>query len=110
MQENAVNIKTITKTNTIGCVGTQTIELSRNKQTVSPACVIVYKCPVICCQSQVRIERFNKEVSIQIITQKVNFALSLTYLDKNDYMIIQNDIVKLGYLFKATVIAVLKVK
>ena len=68
--------------------GVDKIELSRNKQTVSPICVIVYKCPVICCQSQVRIERFNKEVSIKIITQNINFALSLTYLDKNDYMII----------------------
>ena len=66
-------------------VHVDSIELSRNKQS---ACVIVYKCPVICCQSQVRIERFNKEVSIKIITQNINFALSLTYLDKNDYMII----------------------
>ena len=47
------------------------IELSINKQSVTSDCVIIYKFPAFCKQTPWRIQRSNKEVSMQIITQNV---------------------------------------
>ena len=68
------------------------IELSINKQSVTLDCVIIYEFPAFCKQTPWRIQRSNKEVSMQIISQNVFFALSITYLDKNNDMNIHNDI------------------